>query len=85
MKTTYYYRFHVALTLLTGAVPPEGYVLQWLSNEDDYPFQSWAASNGPSWAQGLAILDAAHAMADSPCEGEGHESRLTDEQYKEKL
>lgn len=40
---------------------------------DDISLQDWVGCNmGVAWAQGIAILDAAHVMTDNPEEGCGH-------------
>lgn len=84
MKTTYLERFTAALMLLTNSVPFHVYVIEWLADESE-TLQSWASENGPKWAQGLAVTDAAHALAQSPVEGEDHEDRLTAAEYKAML
>jgi hypothetical protein len=40
----------------------------WREGTDD-DLQQFAAANGPAWAQGIEVLDAAHMLADTPAEG----------------
>jgi hypothetical protein len=68
-------RFTEALMLLCGGVrPPPQAVMDWFSEEDSFDLQEFAINNTAlPTAQGIAILDAARAVADGPVEGEGHE------------
>jgi hypothetical protein len=69
-----HHRFASAVTLLCkGRKPPAGLVAGWLDRSDD-GLQEFAIDNGPAWAQGIALLDAAKALADSPVEGVSHEA-----------
>lgn len=73
--TSYIERFGDALTLLCGARPSDDLIKAWLLDEPDADLmQSFASEHGPSWAQGLGILDAARAIADQPTEDEAHET-----------
>lgn len=72
MCTTYEQRFIEAFTLLCGGRKPAIKMVQdWLSHESE-ALQDFAVSNGPSWCQGIALIDAAHLMAENPEEGFGH-------------
>jgi hypothetical protein len=78
-KTTYAERFMQAIEVLCGGTqPPLGEVAAWLDKEaDNHDLQEWVVNNKAVWwAQGIAVLDAAHVLADQPEEGEGHEDRL---------
>lgn len=74
MPTTYIERFTEAVRLLCGKEPPRELVVAWLEHRelaDD--LQNFAAQYGPSWAQGIVVLDAAAVLADTPEEGAEHE------------
>ena len=77
--TSYKARFTEAVALLCGKVPPESMVDDWIARKESSDgdglggLQSFAISNGPSWAQGIGLLDAAHLAASQPVEGVGHD------------
>ena len=74
--TTYLSRFADAVTLLcNGRRPPAPMVAAWVEMSDD-SLQEFAIANGPQWAQGIVLLDAAHLLAETPAEGVDHEPRL---------
>jgi hypothetical protein len=80
--TTFMKRFGDALQLLcAGKRPPDEMLLAWFdrSNEDNR-LQIFCSEHGPSWAQGIGMIDAAIVMADQPTEiltpgGRDHERR----------
>jgi hypothetical protein len=78
--TTYIERFREAVALLCREEPPLEMVEAYLDKtQDDMRLQEFAVDHAPTWAQGIAILDAAHVMADQPTEGVDHEMRQDDE------
>ena len=75
--STWEQRFSEALSLLCGGaeVPPD-MVTRWFSSDDER-LQHWASEHGAfAWHQGIALIDAAALMADTPSEGEGHLERV---------
>lgn len=71
--TLYLQRFSEAMTLLCNGNQPSEELLQaWLDDESE-ALQDFAATYGPSWAQGIGLIDAARLMADQPTEGPEHE------------
>lgn len=78
--TSYLERFTHALALLCGKEPPQEIVLAWIQKDsDDFRLQEFAIEHGPSWSQGIALIEAAQLMADQPTEGVDHEMRGQDE------
>ena len=73
--TTYRERFTSAVTLMcSGNCPPADMVDAWIDNTDyNHALQSFAASHGPEWVQGIVLLEAAHLLAATPEEGVDHE------------
>lgn len=70
--TTYEERFTDAVTLLCyGKKPSQKAVREWLRKTSD-DLQAFASDNGPEWAQGIVLLDAAAVLADTPEEGVDH-------------
>ena len=70
--TTYAERFAAAVTMLCqGRRPPDAMLAGWLDRSSD-ELQEFAIDNGPAWAQGIVLLDAAKLLADSPTEGVNH-------------
>lgn len=66
--TTVALRLGDAMQLLCGGKrPPDDMVQQWLDNTSE-SLQEFAASNGPAWAQGIGLIDAAMVMVDQPTE-----------------
>jgi hypothetical protein len=68
----YRLRFSDAVRSIVGSIPPDYLVYDWLNNIDrDNDLCQWVGSapNTPTWVQSIAVLDAAKAMADSPCDG----------------
>jgi hypothetical protein len=73
--TTYLQRFGDAVALLCrGRKAHAGMLAGWLDGSDD-SLQHFAIDNGPAWAQGIVILDAAALLADTPGEGVEHAAR----------
>ncbi|WON87480.1 hypothetical protein [Delftia sp. UGAL515B_04] len=73
--TTYLKRFGDAIALLCHGRRPEDQVLSsWLDGTSDV-LQQFAVDNGPAWAQGIGLIDAATIAADQPTEGVAHEMR----------
>lgn len=76
--TTWMERFRDALTVLCGGKEPSLELCEkWLSNEQDSngsdPLQDWVCCNTVlPWSQGIIVIDAAYALAESPEEGSGH-------------
>lgn len=69
-------RFGDALQLLCcGHRPSDELVVAWLTDSDDHRLQDFAAVHGPSWAQGLGLIDAAEVAASQPEEGVEHEMK----------
>lgn len=74
VPTSHVDRFSQALTLLCGKTPPADAIEAWLTpGSDDARLQEFAVENGPAWAQGIAVIDAAHLLAGMPTEGVDHE------------
>lgn len=66
--TTVALRLGDSMQLLCGGKrPPDDMVQQWLDNTSE-ELQSFAASHGPAWAQGIGLIDAAMVMVDQPTE-----------------
>jgi hypothetical protein len=70
VPTTYLQRLGDALALLcAGNRPTDEMMMAWLHPErDDIRLQAFACEHGPSWAQGIAVIDAARVLADQPTE-----------------
>jgi len=68
--TTYLQRLGDAMALLcAGNRPPNEMMTAWLDTErDDIRLQEFACKHGPTWAQGIAVIDAAQVLADQPTE-----------------
>lgn len=60
-------RFAATIALLCGKEPPEQIVHSWLTSDCD-KLQHFCIEHGPSWSQGIALIDAAHAVACQPPE-----------------
>lgn len=60
-------RFRWAISLIAGATPSKEMVSAWLRFEDE-ALQQFCIEYGPEWVQGIAVIDAAHAMASQPPE-----------------
>jgi hypothetical protein len=78
--TTYKQRFTAAVQALVGKKPPASHVDHWLGDNAKealhWPLQDWVNANTKGTMghiQGIAILDAAHHVAENPDEGENHE------------
>lgn len=72
MTTTPMQRFKEALALLAGKPVPDGMAEAWEAHESE-DLQDWICCNTPlKWSQGLALIDAAQLLADTPEEGYGH-------------
>lgn len=66
--TTVAQRLGDAVQLLcSGKRPPEAVVLGWLDHSSE-ELQNFCAEHGPSWAQGIGLIDAAELLADQPTE-----------------
>ena len=75
--TTFIVRFGDAMqALCAGQRPNDEMMAAWLDvDADDSRLQHFAYEHGPSWAQGIGIIDAAQLLADQPTEGVDHEYR----------
>lgn len=72
--STYAQRFTAAVALICGVTPPAALVCDWINKEERHDdLQQWVGSYAPGWVQNIAVLDAAHQMADQPTEGSNHE------------
>lgn len=73
-QTTFVKRFGDAMELLcSGKRPPDSMIRDWFDRGmDSFELQEWGVANGPDWAQGIAMIDAATTLAKSPQEGVGH-------------
>jgi hypothetical protein len=85
MKNKYCYieRFGDAIQLLcNGNRPSNKMLMDWLDC-DDHTLQDFACSNGPEWAQGIVLIDAARLLAEIPIEGSGfyREERKQDQLF----
>lgn len=63
----------VMQALCAGKRPSDEIVTAWLSDPDDSRLQEFAIEHGPTWAQGIAVVDAARLLAEQPTEGVDHE------------
>jgi len=68
-------RFVEAVSMMTGARPPQEYVQEWIDGVERNSvsrLQAWVACQEGClwWAQGIEVLDAAAMLANSPIEGE---------------
>lgn len=74
--TTFVQRFGDALELLcNGKRPSDDLIRWWLDKDvDNIDLQEFCVENGPSWAQGIRVIDAAHTLAENPVEGVNHET-----------
>ncbi|WP_294636584.1 hypothetical protein [uncultured Aquabacterium sp.] len=72
--STYEQRFTEAVALICGAEPPPELVEAWIAGEDE-ALQQWVGGYAPGWVQNIAVLDAAHQLANQPTEGGEHEMR----------
>jgi hypothetical protein len=62
-ELTYQRRLTLALQQICGERPPATLVTQWMAG-DSSDLQEWAAQHDPfGWVMGIAIMDAAEAMA----------------------
>ena len=68
--TTYLQRLGDAMALLcSGNRPSDEMLGAWINEcEGDFRLQEFACEHGPSWAQGIAVIDAAQVLADQPTE-----------------
>lgn len=72
--STYAQRFTAAVAVICGVTPPVALVCDWINKEERHDdLQQWVGSYAPGWVQNIAVLDAAHQMADQPTEGGNHE------------
>lgn len=72
--STYAQRFTAAVAAICGVTPPAALVCDWINKEERHDdLQQWVGSYAPGWVQNIAVLDAAHQMADQPTEGGNHE------------
>lgn len=72
--TTFIKRFADAVELLCKKRPSDEIVVAWVDRvDDDTRLQEFAIEHGPEWAQGIAVLDAAHVLASQPTEDVEHE------------
>jgi hypothetical protein len=77
--TTHLKRFGDAMALLCSGVRPSDELLSgWLDAEaEDNRLQTFAVDHGPSWGQGIGLIDAALTLAEQPTEGVEHEHRAS--------
>lgn len=88
IPSTYEQRFTAAIAVICGVTPPATLVCDWINKAERHDdLQQWVGSYAPGWVQNIAVLDAAHQMADQPTEGGDHEpaqqatqTGVTDEQ-----
>ncbi|MFC4924618.1 hypothetical protein [Delftia deserti] len=73
--TTYLQRFGDAIALLCHGRRPDDLVLSSWLDGSSFVLQQFAIDNGPAWAQGIGLIDAATIAADQPTEGVAHEMR----------
>ena len=67
---SYQNRFTEILEIICKATPPETLVEKWISHQSD-ELQDWVGSTyAPWWLQNIGVLDAAHAAAIEPIEGD---------------
>jgi len=71
--TLYVDRLAHALQLLCGSRPHDDLIMSWIHDKENNSLQAWAAKHGPSWSQGIIVIDAAMLLADNPTEGEDHQ------------
>ena len=77
MKTGFVTRYADAVqALCKGHRPRDEIVEAWLLDEsgNELRLQDFAGYHGVEWMQGIAILDAAFALATTPTEGDSHET-----------
>lgn len=68
-KFCYIERFGDAMQLLcNGNRPSNKMLIDWIDSDDE-TLQEFACNNGPEWAQGIVLIDAARLLADTPIEG----------------
>ena len=71
--TLYLDRLGDALELLCqGNRPDDKVTAAWVDHTSE-DLQGFCAKHGPSWAQGIVIIDAAMILAKDPVEGPAHE------------
>ena len=76
--TTYRQRFAEAVALLCKKQAPEDMIDVWLAEEaEDGRLQEFAIEHGPTWAQGIVLLDAAAVLASTPTEGVDHDVAMS--------
>lgn len=77
--TKYLQRFGDAMQLLCGGQrPSDAVMLDWLTpDSESIELQEFACKHGPSWSQGIGLIDAARLMANTPTEGVAHEMEPT--------
>lgn len=84
--TTFIQRFADAVELLCKKRPSDEIVNAWVERiDDDTRLQEFAIEHGPDWAQGIAVLDAAHVLASQPTEDVDHEPAPTSQGAAHKL
>lgn len=84
MATLWITRFMDALEVLAGSRPPDDIVASWLAPGSDCTrLQDWLGENTSTklmrHTQFIAIIDAAHVIADTPDESEPHDMRGEDQ------
>ena len=73
--TKYLDRLGDALELLClGNRPSDKLITDWIEHTSE-ELQRFCSNNGPSWAQGIVIIDSAEILANDPVEGPAHEYR----------
>lgn len=74
--TSFLKRFGDAMQLLcNGKRPKDADLTDWLNPyHGGEALQDFAAFHGPTWAQGIVVIDAALLLARTPTEGVNHET-----------
>lgn len=77
---TFEQRFVEALSILCAGKRPDIQIVKdWFDTKlDSFELQAWTIENGPDWAQGLAVIDAASVLTSQPPEDEGYASNPED-------
>lgn len=80
-------RFIEALSILCGGRRPELQIVKdWFNtNLDSLELQAWAIENGPEWAQGIAVIDAARLLAGQPPDGCGYAADAPDDSHRVRI
>lgn len=73
---TFEQRFVEALSILCAGKRPDIQIVKdWFDTKlESFELQAWTIENGPDWAQGVAVINAARLIVSQPPEGEGYET-----------